>query len=269
MASSECNQQLVVVNQSKGVARILLNDPAKKNALSKEMINELLCVLDRVAVNDKLRLMVLRGADGMFCAGADLHWMKAGVTQSDEDNRKDAHLFYQLFEKLNAYPKPVIVWVEKYAMGGALGLLACADYVIAEKTVKMAFSEVRLGLVPATIAPFVINKIGLSQARALLLTGEVFSAKKAKRIGLIHEVLEAKEIPQRINRLCEQLSANSPSAMKNTKELLNTLSKHGKENEDKLLCIDKIAQARTSDEGQEGVRAFFEKRNPQWHPQKQ
>jgi methylglutaconyl-CoA hydratase len=265
MASTECNNKdLVQLNQSNGISRILLNDTTRKNALSKDMLQCLITTLAKIKGDSKQKVLVIRGAGNVFCSGADLQWMKQGLNQSEEANRADAALFYQLFEMLNTFPKPVIMWVEKLAFGGAIGLLACADYVIAGSDVKLSFSEVKLGLVPATIAPFVVNKIGLSQARALMLSAQTFNAKKAKKIGLIHEVLAAKAIPERVDELSTLFKANSSQAMASTKHLLNVLEAPINGVDMKELCLSKIAQSRKSDEGQEGVKAFFEKRRPEW-----
>ncbi|MBK3515756.1 enoyl-CoA hydratase/isomerase family protein [Carboxylicivirga marina] len=266
MASLECNNKhLVELNQSNGVSRILLNDPARKNALSKDMLICLIATLEKIQSDDKQKVVILRGAGGVFCSGADLKWMREGLHQTEEQNKADAELFYRTFDILNNFPKPIIIWLEKYAMGGAIGLVACADYVIADKDAKMAFTEVKLGLVPATIAPFIVNKIGLSQARALMLSALPFTAKTAKKIGLIHEVGSHKELAQRIDELSEHFKANSNKAMASTKHLLNQLSKNNFTEANKLLCIEKIAESRGTDEGQEGVKAFFEKRRPSWY----
>ncbi|MCG8579724.1 MAG: enoyl-CoA hydratase-related protein [Bacteroidales bacterium] len=266
MASTECNNKdLVQLNQSNGISRILLNDTGRKNALSKNMLQCLKATLEKLKDDDKQKVIVLRGANNVFCSGADLQWMKQGLDQSDEENKADAALFYELFDLLNSFPKPVIVWVEKFAVGGALGLLACADYVIAESNVKLTFSEVKLGLVPATIAPFVVNKIGVSQARVLMLSAQSFSAKKAKKLGLIHEVLPAKAISDRVDELCNIFKANSSQAMASTKHLLNELETQINKPDIKTLCLSKIAESRKSDEGQEGVSAFFDKRRPNWY----
>jgi len=267
MASSECkDKHLVELNQSNGVSRILLNDTHKKNALSKAMLHCLISTLEGIASDNKQKVVVIRGSGGVFCSGADLDWMKDGIKQSHEENKNDAELFYHLFTTLFNFPKPVVIWVEKYAMGGAIGLLACADYVISDLSAKMAFSEVKLGLVPATISPFVIKKIGLSHCKALMLTGSTFTAKYARKIGLVQEVLQAKAIPQRINELVEQLKKNSSQAMSTTKELLNTLvdTPHSF-SETKERCCEVIATSRRTKEGQEGVTAFFEKRTPDWY----
>ncbi len=266
MASIECNNKdLVQLNQSNGISRILLNDTSRKNALSKNMLQCLIATLEKLKDDDKQKVIVIRGAGNVFCSGADLQWMKQGLLQTDEENRQDAALFYMLFDLLNSFPKPVIVWVEKFAIGGALGLLACADHVIADSTVKLTFSEVKLGLIPATIAPFVVNKIGISQARSLMLSAETFSAKKARRLGLVHEVLPARAIPERVDELCRLFKANSSQAMASTKHLLNKLEAKTNDTDIKELCLSKIAESRKSDEGQEGVKAFFEKRRPQWY----
>ncbi|UYM14076.1 enoyl-CoA hydratase-related protein [Endozoicomonas euniceicola] len=266
MASTECNNKgLVKLNQSNGISHILLNDSSRKNALSKDMLKCLIASLEKIKCDNKQKVLVIRGAGNVFCSGADLRWMKKGLNQTDKENRADAALFFQLFELLNNFPGPVIVWVEKYAIGGALGLLACADYVIAESNVKLSFSEVKLGLVPATIAPFVVNKIGLSQARVLMLSAQTFTAKKAKKLGLIHEILTAKAIPDRVDGLCSLFKANGSQAMASTKHLLNELGSPLNSHEIKELCLAKIAESRKSDEGQEGVKAFFEKRQPEWY----
>jgi len=266
MASSECNiKHLVELNQSNGVSRILLNDPLRKNALSKAMVQCLIGTLNKIKDDSRQQVVVIRGAKGVFCSGADLEWMRQGLNQSDEENLNDADLFYQLFELLNTFPKPILMWVEKYAMGGALGLLACADYVLAEKSAKMAFSEVKLGLVPATIAPFVIEKIGISAARAYMLSAEIFMAKEAKKIGLVHETANAKDITLRMDALIEQFKRNSPLAMAKTKELLQVLTSNANADIRKEKCIKSIAQARASEQGREGVNAFFDKRRPNWN----
>jgi methylglutaconyl-CoA hydratase len=266
MASLECNQkQLVEMNQSNGICRILLNDPVRKNALSKEMLKCLIYALEEIKNDERQKVVVIRGAEGVFCSGADLQWMKEGLEQTREENLTDAALFYQLFELMNTFPKPIITWVEKYAMGGALGLLACADYVVADKTAKMAFSEVKLGLVPATIAPFVINKIGASHARALMLSALTFTARKARQIGLVHETCSQTELPARIDELCETFKNNGSQAMASAKHLIHELGEANLIRMHKNLCLEKIAESRSGEEGQEGVNAFFEKRRPDWN----
>lgn len=266
MAFSECSQKhLVELNQSNGVSRILLNDPHRKNALSKDMIRCLMHTLNKIANDNKQKVVVMRGSGGAFCSGADLNWMKKGLDQSDEENKNDAGLFYELFTQLYNFPKPLIIWVEKYAIGGALGLLTCADFAIAEKDVTLSFSEVKLGLVPATIAPFVVKKIGFSEAKYLMMSATIFTAKYGKKIGLINQVLPAKEIANRVDELVEQFKQNSSQAMASTKQLLNTIASQNDLEGLKPVCCDKIALARTSNDGQEGVKAFFDRRQPNWN----
>ncbi|WP_439185082.1 enoyl-CoA hydratase/isomerase family protein [Carboxylicivirga taeanensis] len=265
MASLECSiQPLVELNQSNGISRLLLNDPTKRNALSKGMLSCIIKGLNKIKNDNRQKVVVIRGSQGVFSSGADLEWMQQGLNQTEEENIADANLFYETFELLNNFPKPVIMWVEKYAMGGALGLLVTADYVVADKDARMAFSEVKLGLVPATIAPFVINKIGSSQARALMLSATPFSAKKARQIGLVHETMASKDIPARIDELCETFKGNSPQAMATTKQLINQLAIVDL-SANKETCVTQIAKARSSTEGVEGVKAFFEKRLPEWN----
>ena len=264
MVSFECkDKHLVELSQNKGISRILLNDPHKKNALSKSMIHCLIHLLEQIAEDEKQKVVMIRGAGGVFCSGADLRQMQKGLVQTKAENKQDAELFYKLFSTLYHFPKPLLLWVEKYAAGGALGMLACADYVIADDYAQMAFSEVRLGLVPATISPFVIRKIGFSHAKALLLSGLTFSSAHALHIGLVNEVLPEKAIPQRMDELLEQIKKNGSEAMASTKHLLNTLADSSPSlAEAKTMCCEKIASSRTSREGQEGVTAFLEKRTP-------
>ncbi len=265
MVSSECNKKIVKVSQSDGICHIILNDPGKKNALSKCMIKALLDNLDSAVKDSNQKVIVIRGNGGVFSSGADLKWMKNGLHQSEAENKNDAELFYQLYETINNCPKPIIVCAEKYAFGGAIGLLTCADFVIADKDLILAFSEVKLGIIPATIAPFIIYKIGLSQARKLLISAQPFNAKVARKIGLVHEVVKSKDMSERLDAVCKQFLANSPSAMAQTKSLINEIgSNQLSTSEIKNLCIDKIMAARSSDDGQEGVTAFFEKRQANW-----
>ncbi|MBS2211825.1 enoyl-CoA hydratase/isomerase family protein [Carboxylicivirga mesophila] len=265
MASLECSiKPLVELNQSNGISRLLLNDPTKRNALSKGMLSCLIKALNKIKDDERQKIVVIRGAEGVFSSGADLQWMQKGLSQTHEQNLADANLFYEAFELLNNFPKPVIIWVEKYAMGGALGLLATADYVVADKDARMAFSEVKLGLVPATIAPFVINKIGNSHARALMLSAASFTAKKARQVGLVHETMASKDIPARIDELCEAFKGNGPQAMATTKQLINQMGQASL-SQNKATCTSAIAEARSSAEGVEGVKAFFEKRLPEWN----
>lgn len=266
MASSECkSEQTLILEHKDGMSWIKLNNPKQKNALSKRMIEQLLQALKSISEDDNQRVVIIKGEGGLFCSGADLEWMRSGIKNSIDTNMEDAALFYRLYSTLYHFPKPIIAWVEKFAFGGATGLVACADYAIAESDAIFAYPEVKLGLIPATIAPFVIKKTGISQTKALMLTGEVFSAEKAQASGLINEVCNTNESELRVLTLIELFKKNGPEAMAATKHLLNKVIDDGELNDELAnLCCHAIASARISDEGQEGVNAFFEKRKANW-----
>lgn len=266
MESLECKiKHTVELEQKNGISWLTLNNPEKKNALSKIMMEELVEKLKTISEDEQQRVVVLRGAGGVFCSGADLDWMHSGISQNMQQNMEDASLFYKMYSTLYYFSKPVIVWVEKFAFGGATGLIACADYTIAEKDSVFGFPEVKLGLVPGTIAPFIVKKTGFNHSKALMLSGETFSAKKAKKIGLINEICKVSESENRINTLARQYIKNGPEAITSTKHLLNRIVDNGELNDELAnICCHSIASARISKEGQEGVNAFFEKRKPNW-----
>ncbi|WP_244826046.1 enoyl-CoA hydratase/isomerase family protein [Carboxylicivirga linearis] len=266
MESSECKTYtLTELEQKDAISWITLNNPQKKNALSATMISELIELLKEIADDENQRVVVIQGADGVFCSGADLDWMRQGVDQNLQQNMEDAQLFYRLYSTLFYFPKPVMVWVEKFAFGGATGIIACADYVLSDKNSVFGFPEVKLGLVPGTIAPFIVKKISFNHAKSYMLSGETFSAKKAKKIGFVNEIVKAENKEERIKVLAEQFKKNSPEAITSTKHLLNRIVDNGELNEDMAnLCCHTISSARISNEGQEGVNAFFEKRKPYW-----
>lgn len=266
MAYSGCKTQSHVdIDIQNGVATITLNRPEKKNAISREMlqsINEFL----RSSSNDGLiRALVVRGEKGFFSSGADLEWMKEGKAKSIQQNMADANLFFDTYKALNNYPRPVIAVVEKGAFGGAIGFVACADVAIATTDAVFAMPEVRLGLIPATIAPFVSNKIGHSATRKYMITGDTFTAAEALRLGLIHETVEADQLDNKTNSLIDKIKQNGPEAMAATKYLVNRLAeKQFDKAELSDFVTHLIASARASDEGQEGVQAFFDRRDTYW-----
>ncbi len=242
------------------------NRPEKSNSLNKEMMLDLQTFFDTTEVDNNFKLVVLYGEGGIFCSGGCLEWMKDGATESLEDNLFDAQIFIKLFETMRNYPKPIIASVEKLAFGGALGLIACADIAIAEEETIFAFKEVRVGLIPATIAPHIMNKIGAGYARKFMLTGAEFDADEAFHAGLIQFVAPSKRLKEKTREMCRQILLSSPSAISETKQLIKIL-------EDKQLTpleqddfvANLIAKSRSSQDGIEGVNAFFEKRKPHWN----
>ncbi|TLX72802.1 methylglutaconyl-CoA hydratase [Labilibacter sediminis] len=250
------------------IAYLGLNRPEKRNALNKQMIKELLCVLDEQRSNRSFRLLILYGEGNHFCSGADLEWMKQGLSQSKTENINDAKLFNALFESLHNFPTPVICEVQKSAFGGAVGLMTCCDFVVCESTSVFGFPEVKLGIVPATIAPYILTKMGNSNARKRLLLPEPFNAQEAKDEGLIHYIAKGIPVREKTLEIAETILQAAPDALIKTKALIHRLEEKADDESTLLFCARMIANARTSTEGQEGVTAFFEKRKPSWNNEK-
>lgn len=235
----------------------------KRNALAKSTIEKLINFLKTSAHSTELNVLVLSGSNGFFSAGADLNWMKKGMTQTEEENRADADLFNNLYHEMSIYPKPIIAKVEGGAYGGAIGLMACSDVVITCPNAKFKFSETALGIIPATVAPYVVKKIGGSNARYLLLSGSIFNGNDALRYGLAHILSSAKKIDSTTQTLAEQMTNLAPKATAKTKELLNNLEHKSFtiSQETKDYCASLIAEARKSEESKERISAFFKKIN--------
>ncbi|MFT3738814.1 MAG: enoyl-CoA hydratase-related protein [Breznakibacter sp.] len=266
MAYSGCKTQTHVgIDMQHAVATITLARPDKKNAISRQMLTGIRDFLKASSNDPLIRALVVRGHGGFFSSGADLEWMKEGKSQSVQHNMADAGLFFDTYNALNSYPKPVVAVVEKGAFGGAVGLVACADVAIATHDTLFALPEVRLGLIPATIAPFVSNKLGHSATRRFMLTGEIFSASEAQRLGLVHEVVENGKQDEHLQILVNKLMQNGPEAMASTKYLVNLLAEKQTDKSELTDFVTRlIASARASDEGQEGVQAFFDRRETNW-----
>ncbi|PWD98216.1 enoyl-CoA hydratase/isomerase family protein [Marinilabilia rubra] len=249
------------------VAYIELSRPQKKNALNKELIEQLIDFLEKTADSSQFRVLVISGKERFFSAGADLAWMQNAKEQSHEQNMADANLFNKLYDTLNNYLKPVIASVEGGAFGGAIGLMACADIVITTPEANFAFSETRLGLVPATVAPWVVKKTGSAFARSVLVSGLKFSAEDAKANGLVQYIFSQEQILPRTREIANHIARNNPLATKETKNLLNRIDHEIVKIDEELMqyCSTKIADARISEEGQEGVNAFFAQRKPSWN----
>jgi methylglutaconyl-CoA hydratase len=249
------------------VAYIELSRPQKKNALNKELIEQLIDYLEKTAESNQFRVLVISGKERFFSAGADLAWMQEAKEQTHDQNMADADLFNKLYQTLYNYPKPVIASVEGGAYGGAIGLMACADIVITTPEARFAFSETRLGLIPATVAPWIIKKTGTAFARSTLISGMKFSAEEAKLNGLVQYIFAQEQILPRTREVANHIAKNSPEATKETKKLLNRIDHQIVKIDEELThyCSTKIADARISDEGQEGVNAFFAQRKPSWN----
>lgn len=245
--------------ENKGVKEVWMNRPELHNAFNAELIEELIKAFD---VSAETRLVILSGRGASFCAGADLNWMKSMKDYSKEENFKDSKRLAKLFSTINDCPVPVIGRVNGHALGGGVGLVSVCDYVVAVPEALMGFTEVRLGLIPAVISPYCISKIGESYARAWMLSGERFSAIEASRMGLVHEVVEASALDEKIENLKKRFLSAGPEAAREAKLLVKSVMKNLKGSED--LTCQMITERRVSAEGQEGMRALLEKDKPAW-----
>jgi methylglutaconyl-CoA hydratase len=245
------------------VARLTLNRPEVRNAFNEESIAELTAWAESVSAGGVARVAVLSGAGPVFCAGADLTWMSKMVGYTREENLRDARAMAQMFDALDRLPIPLIGKIHGAALGGGAGLAAICDIVVAAEDASFAFTEVKLGILPAVISPFVLAKIGRSAARELFLTGARFSAARAREIGLVHAVAPADDLDRVIAKYVNDLLTSAPGAMAAAKRLIAEVAT-GSPTSASEFTIDAIAERRVSPEGQEGMTAFLAKRPPSW-----
>jgi methylglutaconyl-CoA hydratase len=247
-----------------GAARITLTRTEMHNAFNEALIAELTAALDGAAQDPRVRVVVLAAQGPSFSAGADLNWMKAMAGYSRAENLEDARRLAQLMRTLNTLPKPTVALVQGPAYGGGVGLVACCDVVIAVEDAKFCLSEVKLGLIPAIISPYVIAAIGESAARRYFLTAEIFSSWEAQRLGLVHEVVDRGALDARGRQVVDALLQGGPAAQRAAKDLVFAVS--GRRADEALIeeTAARIAELRASEEAREGVAAFLEKRKPSW-----
>ena len=249
---------------SKGVARILINRPERRNAFDADIIAELTALLEQATQDNKVRVIVLGGEGAHFSAGADLGWMKSTAQLSEEENRADAMRLSKLMQTLDELPKPTIARVQGAAFGGALGLVCACDMAFATQTARFCLSEVRLGLSPAVISPYVVRALGLRNARRFFLSAEEIPASQADSLGLVHEVIAEDLIDERIDQLTRIVTQNGPQALAATKSLLREVETQYDSKALRRFNANLIATLRVGAEAQEGLTAFFEKRAPAW-----
>ncbi len=247
-------------------AHITLDRPQTHNAFDDELIGELTRELDKLAHDASLRSLVLTGAGASFSAGANAHWMKRMAAASEAENRADSERLAMLMRTLNFFPKPTIARVNGAAMGGGVGLVACCDIAIAADTAKFALSEVKLGLVPAVISPYVIAAIGARQVRRLFLSAEIIDAHEALRIDLVHRVVDADRLDDAVARELDLLAKGAPLAQREAKELALRIAGATPENAAQVDAENAalIARLRVGAEGQAGLSAFLDKQPPPW-----
>ena len=245
------------------VVTVSLARPESRNALNAALIAEISRCFGELAEDDAVRVVLLTGEGPSFCAGADIGYMRDTAGFSYEENLEDARRLAEMYRAVDELPKPVVAKVRGAAIGGGAGLVAASDLAVAEGGTRFAFSEVRLGIAPATIAPFVVRKIGPSWARALFLRGERFGAEWAREIGLVHEVVLEEKLDSAAENVVSQLLQGGPAAQAAIKALLRQVE--ATEPIEALgLMTGLIAELRTGEEGQEGLGAFLEKREPRW-----
>jgi methylglutaconyl-CoA hydratase len=256
---------VLIESTTDGVVFVTINRPAKKNAFDAAVIAALHEAFLTLHGADTVRVVYLRGAGGTFSAGADLAWMRSAADWSESDNRDDAMGLAKMLKALHDVPALTVAIVEGAAMGGGAGIVAACDMAVAVEGAQFAFSEVKLGLIPATIAPYVVEAVGARRARALFLTGNTFDADYAAHLGLIDMVLpDAGSIDAFVTMLSDSLAGSAPGAMGAAKALVHHVAGHRLDNSLMEDTAKRIARARVSDEGQEGVRAFLEKRKASW-----
>ncbi len=248
-----------------GCATLTLDRPERHNAFDDRLVAELTAALERLGEDRRIRAVFLAAAGPSFSAGADLGWMRRTAGYSGEENLRDATALASLMRALHRLPQPTVALVQGAAYGGGVGLVACCDFALATRRARFCLSEVRLGLVPAVISPYVVAAIGPREARRWALTAEVFDAEEARRVGLVQEVLADEEaLAARAAALAAGLVRNGPAALAGAKDLLRRVA--GAPLDDALLAdtAARIAAVRASPEGREGLSAFLEKRTPSW-----
>src|ERR1700676_1564913 len=259
---TDMNYKTLRLSHDASIATITLSRPEKRNAISYELIEELLGVLDQLAHSSAL-VLILTGEGKAFCSGMDLENLKALTGRSAEQNLKDSETMADLFRALYDFPRPTIAAVNGAAIAGGCGLATLCDFTLAVPEAKFGYTEVRIGFVPAIVSTFLLRQVGEKHARDLLLTGRIFSAEEAARMGLVNEIVAPEKLLDRARELAAQLAENSPLSLSNTKRLLTD---HARAELDAQIeaAIRENAGIRESADFREGIEAFLEKRKPKW-----
>jgi len=266
MANKE--YQTILFEAEDEVARISFNRPDVHNAFNADMISELDDAFEKARSDDSIRVIVLKGMGKSFCAGADINWLREIVHYSFEQNLEESLHLAELLHKIYVLSKPTLAMVNGTAIGGGTGFLATCDMAVASEEAKFGLSEVKIGLVPAAISPYVIRKIGESNAREYFLTGKRITAQKACEIGLLNKVVSPEKLEEEVKETVSLLLTSGPEALASCKELIHKVPQMSFE-EVKAFTAKMIAELRVSKEGQEGMSAFLEKRRPSWVKKKE
>lgn len=254
----------ILLEQDGSIARLWLNRPELSNAFNDQLIADLTRILEEIHSDDSIRVVVLGGQGKHFCAGADLNWMRSMASYNEADNRADAAKLAKLLSTLNGLSKPVIARCQGAAFGGGVGLLACCDMVVATDKSLFCLSEVRLGLTPATISPYVIEAIGARQSRRYFQTAERFDSQRGWEMGLVSEVTTEDKLDECINDLIKNLLSGGPVAQSEAKTLIAEVTQETDIQKRTDYTVDLIAKQRVSAEGQDGLTAFLNKAKPGW-----
>ena len=259
------NYQSIITEVDGAVGILTLNKAERHNAFDEVLIAEITAGLRELAADPRVRAVVLSSTGKSFCAGADLNWMKRAAGYSQEENLRDAHKLAELMRTLNELPKPTIARVQGPAYGGGVGLIAACDIAVATYDALFALTEVKLGILPAVISPYVLAAIGERHARRYMLTAERLSAAEAYRIGLLHEIVPGEEqLDEAIGEILDSLLKNGPQAQAQCKALIRAVSGQPIDETTIEETAQRITSVRSSPEGKEGLTAFLEKRKPSW-----
>ncbi|CAG2156799.1 Enoyl-CoA-hydratase [Cupriavidus yeoncheonensis] len=256
----------LTVTIARHLATVTLNRPDVRNAFNETVIAELTEAFRGLGGNDEVRAIVLAGNGPAFCAGADLNWMKKMAGYSNDENRADALALAQMLHAIWSCPRPVIARIQGDTYAGGVGLVAACDIAVAADHAHFCLSEARLGLLPATISPYVIRAMGEQASRRYFITAERFDAAEALRLGFVHAVVPADALDAKVGEISAALVGNSPNAVRESKRLVQEVAGRVIDNDLLADTADRIAAIRASEEGREGVRAFLEKRSPAWKP---
>jgi methylglutaconyl-CoA hydratase len=255
--------ETIVIERAENVVRVRMNRPEVRNALDGRMIVELTEAFIALAADESVRVVVLEGAGTLFSGGADVNYMRASLELDQDENYRDALRLSDMFSAINDCPIPVIARVQAAALGGGSGLVAVCDIAIADDNAIFGFTEAKLGIVPAVISPFVLAKIGPGHARALFTTAERFNATRAHVIGLVHEIVPAASLDAAVQGAIDEVTACGPQATRVAKKIARTVP-NLTPSDAREWTARTIGERRTSAEGQEGLRAFLDKRSPSW-----
>lgn len=259
------NYQYLLVTREKGLAILTFNRPDKRNAMNGDMLKEISAAMHELEEDKSVSVVIINGNGEHFCAGADINWMKTVGTFTPEENQRDAEVLANLLHQIYEFPKPTIALAHGAVLGGGMGMLSVCDIALAAKNSSYGFPEVKMGIAPSTISPYVIHAIGPRAAHYYFLTGVRFDASEAHRIGLIHQVTDDAALYQTGHALAQTLLLNAPKALSAVKQLIHRVASEKISPELSIMTAKHLAGLRMSPEAQEGLKAFLEKRAPVWN----